>query len=169
MAYFTLPKYIHLPRIIFLKEIVLFLAMICRRNNRVFGDRKPPQRLWKYAVRATLMPTLNQMWNNLMSTERASAFVSDVVRSELLRRYGGTYLDLDFITLHPLPLQPLVSSSYNVQHSQTHQHRGTKNWLAWADHRLINLAISSFTKGHWLMEVCFYMVNALRLYAIFRL
>ncbi|KAK3866279.1 hypothetical protein Pcinc_028185 [Petrolisthes cinctipes] len=91
-------------------------------------------------------PTINHT-HPLM--QRASAFVSDVVRTELLRRYGGIYLDLDFITLRPLPIQPLTSSG---RHSQTGRHHTPRNWLAWADHRLVTLAISSFTKGHWLLE-----------------
>ncbi|KAK3866280.1 hypothetical protein Pcinc_028186 [Petrolisthes cinctipes] len=89
----------------------------------------------------------HRLW--MINTERASAFVSDVVRTELLRRYGGIYLDLDFITLRPLPIQPLTSSG---RHSQTGRHHTPRNWLAWADHRLVTLAISSFTKGHWLLE-----------------
>ncbi|KAK3879521.1 hypothetical protein Pcinc_015930 [Petrolisthes cinctipes] len=96
----------------------------------------------------------------MINTERASTFVSDAVRTELLRRYGGTYLDLDFITLRPLPLQqpPTSSSSsssstYHDRHSKPRQHHTPRrSWLAWADHRLVNLAIGSFVKGHWLLE-----------------
>nr|XP_045624349.1 uncharacterized protein LOC123774245 [Procambarus clarkii] len=54
-----------------------------------------------------------QSWHSqrlwLYIEERSSIFVSDAARVELLRRYGGTYLDLDALTLRPLPdLEPYV-------------------------------------------------------------
>ncbi|XP_042885349.1 lactosylceramide 4-alpha-galactosyltransferase-like [Penaeus japonicus] len=44
---------------------------------------------------------LNRRW--LMADDRVSIFVSDSARVELLRRFGGTYLDLDVLVLRPLP------------------------------------------------------------------
>ncbi|XP_037792532.1 lactosylceramide 4-alpha-galactosyltransferase-like [Penaeus monodon] len=44
---------------------------------------------------------LTRRW--LMAEDRVSIFVSDSARVELLRRFGGTYLDLDVLVLRPLP------------------------------------------------------------------
>lgn len=66
-------------------------------------------------------------------TGRTSAEVSDAVRAELLRRYGGTYIDLDAITLRPLPT--------------------TMNWLGRIDSKLVTAAVSRFAPGHPLLQV----------------
>lgn len=59
--------------------------------------------------------------------------VGDAARVELLRRYGGTYLDLDGLTLRPLP------------HST--------NWLAQVTDHLVGNAALSFTPQHPLLQV----------------
>nr|XP_053627384.1 alpha-1,4-N-acetylglucosaminyltransferase-like [Cherax quadricarinatus] len=56
----------------------------------------------------------------------------DAVRVELLRRYGGTYLDLDLITLRPLP--------------------SSNNWLAREQSSQVNNAIMSFAPAHQLLQ-----------------
>ncbi|XP_063610507.1 lactosylceramide 4-alpha-galactosyltransferase-like, partial [Penaeus indicus] len=44
---------------------------------------------------------LNRRW--LMAEDRVNIFVSDSARVELLRRFGGIYLDLDVLVLRPMP------------------------------------------------------------------
>ncbi|XP_069983678.1 lactosylceramide 4-alpha-galactosyltransferase-like [Penaeus vannamei] len=68
----------------------------------------------------------------MFSEGRTSAEVSDAVRAELLRRYGGTYVDLDAITLRPLPT--------------------TMNWLGRIDSKLVTAAVSRFAPGHPLLQ-----------------
>ncbi|XP_042888948.1 uncharacterized protein LOC122264216 [Penaeus japonicus] len=70
--------------------------------------------------------------NWLVVEERASVVLSDALRSELLRRYGGTYIDLDAIALRPLP-------------------SGT-NWIADFYEKRVNAALSSFLPGHQLFQ-----------------
>nr|XP_027232510.1 alpha-1,4-N-acetylglucosaminyltransferase-like [Penaeus vannamei] len=70
------------------------------------------------------------MW--MLSRERAPATVSDAVRAELLRQFGGTYVDLDAITLRPFPK--------------------STNWLTRVDRRLVTAAVSSFQKMHPLLQ-----------------
>lgn len=62
-----------------------------------------------------------------------SVTVSDAARAELLRRYGGTYMDLDALTLRPLP--------------------NTTNWLGRITDDVITNAVMSFTPGHQLLQV----------------
>lgn len=69
----------------------------------------------------------------LICVDTAPAIVSDAVRSELLRRSGGVFLDLDIITLRPLPSRA--------------------NWLGRLDHNQINTAVANFTKNHRLLQV----------------
>ncbi|XP_037789456.1 alpha-1,4-N-acetylglucosaminyltransferase-like [Penaeus monodon] len=64
--------------------------------------------------------------------DRASATVSDAVRAEILRQFGGTYVDLDAITLRPFP--------------------DSTNWLTRVDHRLVTAAVSSFQRLHPLLQ-----------------
>ncbi|XP_047471333.1 alpha-1,4-N-acetylglucosaminyltransferase-like [Penaeus chinensis] len=64
----------------------------------------------------------------MLNEALSSTFVSDSTRIELLKRYGGTYLDLDIITLRPLP-------SYS-------------NWLGWHAPMQINNAAMNLVKGH---------------------
>ncbi|XP_037789420.1 alpha-1,4-N-acetylglucosaminyltransferase-like [Penaeus monodon] len=68
----------------------------------------------------------------MYSEGRTSAEVSDAVRAELLRRYGGTYIDLDAITLQPLP--------------------NTTNWLGRIDSKLVTAAVSRFDPGNPLLQ-----------------
>ncbi|XP_042858315.1 alpha-1,4-N-acetylglucosaminyltransferase-like isoform X2 [Penaeus japonicus] len=68
-----------------------------------------------------------------MNQDTAPAIVSDAVRSELLRRSGGVFLDLDIITLRPLPSRA--------------------NWLGRLDHNQINTAVANFTKNHRLLQM----------------
>nr|XP_045592967.1 lactosylceramide 4-alpha-galactosyltransferase-like [Procambarus clarkii] len=68
----------------------------------------------------------DRVW--VMGEDRVAWVVSDAARVEVLRRYGGTYLDLDFITLRALP-------------------RST-NWLARIHVNLVNGGILSFSSGH---------------------
>ncbi|XP_069956507.1 alpha-1,4-N-acetylglucosaminyltransferase [Cherax quadricarinatus] len=63
---------------------------------------------------------------------RAANFLSDAARAELLRRYGGTYLDLDALTLRPLP----------------HLH----NYVGRMDTEGINCGILSFPPRHPLIQ-----------------
>ncbi|XP_047498518.1 alpha-1,4-N-acetylglucosaminyltransferase-like [Penaeus chinensis] len=76
--------------------------------------------------------TWHQTRQWMFSEGRASAEVSDAVRAELLRRFGGTYVDLDAITLRSLP--------------------SLNNWLGRVDDTLVNTAIASFSPGHPLLE-----------------
>ncbi|XP_042888960.1 alpha-1,4-N-acetylglucosaminyltransferase-like [Penaeus japonicus] len=70
--------------------------------------------------------------NWLVVEETASVVLSDACRSELLRRYGGTYIDLDAIALRPLP--------------------GGTNWLAEIYDGRVTAALSSFSPGHALFQ-----------------
>ncbi|XP_069941733.1 lactosylceramide 4-alpha-galactosyltransferase-like [Cherax quadricarinatus] len=87
--------------------------------DQVFTEE--PLRTWHH----------DRLW--VMSEGRASAVVSDAVRVELLRRYGGTYLDLDLITLRPLP--------------------SSNNWLAREHINLLNGAVMSFTPQHQFLQM----------------
>ncbi|KAK7082430.1 hypothetical protein SK128_015749 [Halocaridina rubra] len=69
----------------------------------------------------------------LFNEFQAPRFVSDAARVVLLWSYGGTYIDLDVITLKPFPEIP--------------------NFLGRMDEKQINLAISNFTKGHMLIDM----------------
>ncbi|KAK7076169.1 hypothetical protein SK128_010091 [Halocaridina rubra] len=68
----------------------------------------------------------NRMW--MLSEARVPAVVNDASRAMLLKLYGGTYIDLDAITLRPLP-------------------NGT-NWLSRVDDLLINSAVANFRARH---------------------
>ncbi|XP_064095178.1 lactosylceramide 4-alpha-galactosyltransferase-like [Macrobrachium nipponense] len=68
----------------------------------------------------------------MLSEGRTAAVVNDVARAELLRRYGGTYVDLDALTLRPLP--------------------NATNWLTRVDDYLVTSAVSSFTSRHPLLQ-----------------
>lgn len=70
--------------------------------------------------------------NWLFVEKRAGMALSDASRSEILRRYGGTYTDLDAIALRPLP-------------------NGT-NWLAEFYGGRVTAALSSFLPGHSLFQ-----------------
>ncbi|XP_042222230.1 alpha-1,4-N-acetylglucosaminyltransferase-like [Homarus americanus] len=87
--------------------------------DQVFADE--PLRTWHR----------ERLW--MMNENRMSTVVSDAARVELLRRYGGTYLDLDALTLRPLP--------------------NTTNYLARIHDRLVSNAIISVTSGHPLMKM----------------
>ncbi|XP_069941717.1 lactosylceramide 4-alpha-galactosyltransferase-like [Cherax quadricarinatus] len=87
--------------------------------DQVFTEE--PLRTWHH----------DRLW--VMSEGRAASAVSDAVRVELLRRYGGTYLDLDLITLRPLP--------------------SSNNWLAREQSSQVNNAIMSFAPAHQLLQV----------------
>ncbi|KAK7067478.1 hypothetical protein SK128_022732, partial [Halocaridina rubra] len=63
----------------------------------------------------------------------ASSFVSDAARIAMLRQYGGTYLDLDAITLRPLPTM--------------------MNFVGRGDDILITNSVMSFEKGHIVIDV----------------
>ncbi|XP_068220024.1 lactosylceramide 4-alpha-galactosyltransferase-like [Palaemon carinicauda] len=77
-----------------------------------------------------------QSWHQerrwMLSGGRTSAVVNDVARAEILRRYGGTYVDLDALTLRPLPKKT--------------------NWLTRVDNYLVTSAVSSFTSNHKLLQ-----------------
>nr|XP_027238386.1 alpha-1,4-N-acetylglucosaminyltransferase-like [Penaeus vannamei] len=69
----------------------------------------------------------------MFSEGRTFAEVGDATRAELLRRFGGTYVDLDAITLRPLP--------------------SLNNWLGRVDDTLlINTAVVSFVPGHPILQ-----------------
>ncbi|XP_042892332.1 alpha-1,4-N-acetylglucosaminyltransferase-like [Penaeus japonicus] len=68
----------------------------------------------------------------MFSEGRTFAEVSDAVRAEMLRRFGGTFVDLDAITLRSLP--------------------SSNNWLGRLDSALVNTAISSFVPGHPVLQ-----------------
>ncbi|XP_042877485.1 alpha-1,4-N-acetylglucosaminyltransferase-like [Penaeus japonicus] len=72
----------------------------------------------------------DRMW--MLSEDRAPATVSDAVRAEMLRHFGGTYVDLDAITLRAFPRSP--------------------NWLGRVDQRLVTAAVSSFQRDHPLLK-----------------
>ncbi|XP_068221412.1 uncharacterized protein [Palaemon carinicauda] len=72
-----------------------------------------------------------RLW--LLNEEHQSAFISDAARSEILRKYGGTYMDLDALTLRPLP--------------------NRTNYLGRLDAQRITGAIMSLIKGHPLSQV----------------
>ncbi|XP_064104073.1 alpha-1,4-N-acetylglucosaminyltransferase-like [Macrobrachium nipponense] len=59
-------------------------------------------------------------------------FISDACRTEILRKYGGTYLDLDALTLRPLP--------------------NRTNYLGRLNSQSINNAVLSLVKGHPLSQ-----------------
>ncbi|XP_063610289.1 alpha-1,4-N-acetylglucosaminyltransferase-like [Penaeus indicus] len=71
---------------------------------------------------------LHQLYCISILPALSSTFVSDSSRIELLKRYGGTYLDLDMITLRPLPT--------------------FSNWLGWHASMQINNAAMNLVKGH---------------------
>ncbi|XP_047476266.1 lactosylceramide 4-alpha-galactosyltransferase-like [Penaeus chinensis] len=70
--------------------------------------------------------------NWLIVERKAGMMLSDASRSEILRRFGGTYTDLDAIALRPLP-------------------NGT-NWLAEFYDGRVTAALSSFLPGHNLFQ-----------------
>ncbi|XP_063887897.1 alpha-1,4-N-acetylglucosaminyltransferase-like isoform X2 [Scylla paramamosain] len=70
----------------------------------------------------------------MMNEERAPTFVSDAGRAELLRVYGGTYLDLDAITLRALP--PVTS----------------RPWMVRVDSDWVTIAVTGFPKRHPFMQ-----------------
>ncbi|XP_037792379.1 alpha-1,4-N-acetylglucosaminyltransferase-like [Penaeus monodon] len=70
---------------------------------------------------------------NQVFLDIAPATVSDAVRSELLRRMGGVFLDLDVITLRPLPARA--------------------NWVGRLDHNQVSTAVANFTKNHRLLQM----------------
>ncbi|XP_047498517.1 uncharacterized protein LOC125045356 [Penaeus chinensis] len=78
----------------------------------------------------------DRLW--MYSEGRTSAEVSDAVRAELLRRYGGTYIDLDAITLQPLP--------------------NTTNWLGRIDSNLVTAAVSRFAPGNPLLQHSLWLI-----------
>ncbi|KAK7071290.1 hypothetical protein SK128_001184, partial [Halocaridina rubra] len=59
-------------------------------------------------------------------------FMSDAVRLAILWKFGGTYIDMDAITLRPLP--------------------SAKNFAGRLSVDQINLAIASFSKQHTLLD-----------------
>ncbi|XP_066937239.1 lactosylceramide 4-alpha-galactosyltransferase-like [Macrobrachium rosenbergii] len=68
-----------------------------------------------------------------MGEEHQSVFMSDASRAEILRKYGGTYMDMDFLTLRPLP--------------------NRTNYLGRIDSETVNGAIMSLVKGHPLRQI----------------
>ncbi|XP_064104056.1 lactosylceramide 4-alpha-galactosyltransferase-like [Macrobrachium nipponense] len=68
----------------------------------------------------------------LINEEHQSAFISDASRAEILRKYGGTYMDMDALTLRPLP--------------------NRTNYLGRLDNQIITGAIMSLVKGHPLSQ-----------------
>ncbi|KAK7071571.1 hypothetical protein SK128_018525 [Halocaridina rubra] len=72
----------------------------------------------------------DRLW--MLSGDRTPAVLNDAVRTELLHRYGGTYVDLDAIILKSLP---------NIT-----------NWMARVDDRLITSAVSRFRPGHPMLK-----------------
>ncbi|XP_071523405.1 alpha-1,4-N-acetylglucosaminyltransferase-like [Panulirus ornatus] len=72
----------------------------------------------------------DRLW--MLSDRGMATVVSDAARVELLRRHGGTYIDLDAFSLRPLP--------------------AATNWLARIDDRLVGNAIMSFAAGHSLLQ-----------------
>ncbi|XP_066937272.1 alpha-1,4-N-acetylglucosaminyltransferase-like [Macrobrachium rosenbergii] len=72
-----------------------------------------------------------KLW--LINEEHQSAFISDASRAEILRKYGGTYMDLDALTLRPLP--------------------NRTNYLGRVDSQRITGAIMSLVKGHPLSHI----------------
>ncbi|XP_042873606.1 alpha-1,4-N-acetylglucosaminyltransferase-like [Penaeus japonicus] len=72
----------------------------------------------------------DRMW--LLNEDRAPTAVSDAARAEVLRRFGGTYVDLDAIILRRFP--------------------DASNWLGRLDQRMITNAVLSFRKGHPLLQ-----------------
>ncbi|XP_050728883.1 lactosylceramide 4-alpha-galactosyltransferase-like [Eriocheir sinensis] len=75
----------------------------------------------------------DRLW--MLNKERASAFISDAVRSEVLRVHGGTYVDLDALTLRPLP-----------------SHTPPRPWVTRVEPGLFNIGVSAFPKRHPFME-----------------
>ncbi|XP_064104055.1 lactosylceramide 4-alpha-galactosyltransferase-like [Macrobrachium nipponense] len=73
-----------------------------------------------------------RLW--LINEEHQSAFMSDASRAEILRKYGGTYMDMDALTLRPLP--------------------NRTNYLGRIDNETITGAIISIVKGgHHLSQI----------------
>ncbi|XP_045593068.2 alpha-1,4-N-acetylglucosaminyltransferase-like [Procambarus clarkii] len=68
----------------------------------------------------------DRVW--VMSEDRVAWVVSDAARVEVLRRHGGTYLDLDSITLRALP--------------------SSTNWVARIHTNLVGNGIMSFSSEH---------------------
>ena len=66
-------------------------------------------------------------------SEHAAAFVSDAARITVLRKYGGIYMDMDALTLRPLP---------NIT-----------NYLGHLDSTVITGAIISLMRNHPLSNV----------------
>ncbi|XP_045617927.2 lactosylceramide 4-alpha-galactosyltransferase [Procambarus clarkii] len=71
----------------------------------------------------------DRLW---MLSRHMAVMVSDGARAELLRRYGGTYIDLDAITLRPLP--------------------SSTNWMARLAEDVITTGILSFEARHSLWQ-----------------
>nr|XP_053651128.1 alpha-1,4-N-acetylglucosaminyltransferase-like [Cherax quadricarinatus] len=88
--------------------------------DQVFSE--PPLKSWHH----------QRLW--LYNEDHAPVFVSDAARVELLRRYGGTYLDLDIWTLRPLPdFQP---------------------YLGWQTAESVNNDVLSFSpRHHFIQEI----------------
>lgn len=71
-----------------------------------------------------------RLW--LINEEHQCIFISDASRAEILRKYGGTYLDMDALILRPLP--------------------NRTNYLGRLDNATINGAVMSLAKGHPLSQ-----------------
>ncbi|XP_050717965.1 alpha-1,4-N-acetylglucosaminyltransferase-like [Eriocheir sinensis] len=82
----------------------------------------PPLRRWHQA----------RSWMTASTGYNVAVMVSDAARLELLRRFGGTYLDLDSLTLRPLPAHD--------------------NYLARLSDRLISNGVMSFQPAHPLIQ-----------------
>ncbi|KAK8392154.1 hypothetical protein O3P69_017631 [Scylla paramamosain] len=89
-------------------------------NTSIPANQQHPKAL---PIQATLLPS---------SGYNKAVMMSDAARLELLRRYGGTYLDLDTITLAPLP--------------------STYAYVARLSDRLISNGVMSFPPGHVLLQ-----------------
>ncbi|XP_071521135.1 lactosylceramide 4-alpha-galactosyltransferase-like isoform X2 [Panulirus ornatus] len=121
------------------EDTIFFTQMSCRTaltRREVLAGLRNVQLAWLDLDQVFNEEPL-QRWHGgrlwlLEATGHMVTIVGDAARVELLRRYGGTYLDLDALTLRPLP--------------------NTTNWLARVTDHLVGNGVLSFTSGHPLLQ-----------------
>ncbi|XP_069956326.1 lactosylceramide 4-alpha-galactosyltransferase-like [Cherax quadricarinatus] len=102
----TAPAILHPQPLLQIVEDLENVELAYLDLDQVFSE--PPLKSWH----------IQRLW--LYNEEFTSVFISDAARAELLRRFGGTYLDLDVLTLRPLPdLQPYLGR-YNTDMVNNH-------------------------------------------------